>query len=119
MAKFKKLITEVGRMLYEKIDNDAKAFRYLPEMEEPDIIKKKIRYLNKHLRDSQQHPKTEKEQLMCYGHLGTAYLKLGNYEEARENYNKQLEMSEEFKDLNGQRMAHGNLGKTLFTLTYI
>lgn len=111
MAKFKKLIAEVGKMLYEKVDNDAKAFRYIPEMEEKDIIKKKIKYLQKHLRDSQQHPKTEKVQLMCYGHLGTAWLKLENYEKARENYMIQLEMAEEFKDLHGQRMAHGNLGE--------
>lgn len=110
VANFKKLIAEVSKMLYEKVDNDAKAYRFLPEAETKDVLKKKVKYLNKHLRDCQQHEKTEKEQVMIYGTLGTAFFKLGNFEKARENYDIQLEMGEELKDLEQQRMAHGNIG---------
>ena len=114
-AKFKKLIAEVSKMLYEKVDNDAKAFRYMPEAETKEVIRKKIKYMNKHLRDAQQHEKTEREQVMIYGTLGTAYFKLGDFEKARENYEIQLSMGEELKDLEQQRMAHANIGQ--YTIT--
>ena len=97
-------------MVYEKVDNDAKAFRYLPEAESKEVLKKKVKYLNKHLRDCQAHEKTEKEQVMIYGTLGTAYFKLGDLDKAREYYEIQLSMGVELKDVEQQRMAHANIG---------
>ena len=110
VANFKKLIAEVRKMVYEKVDNDAKAFRYLPEAESKEVLKKKVKYLNKHLRDCQAHEKTEKEQVMIYGTLGTAYFKLGDLDKAREYYEIQLSMGVELKDVEQQRMAHANIG---------
>lgn len=98
-------------MVYEKVDNDAKAFRYLPEAESNEVLKKKLKYLNKHLRDTQAHEKTEKEQVMIYGTLGTAYFKLGDFVKAREYYEIQLSMGEDLKDVEQQRMAHANIGE--------
>lgn len=109
MAAARKLINEVSKMRYERLDNDAKAFRF--ETEEAENVRKKIRYLRLHLRDCKEKPKSEKEQILIYGNMALAYIKLYDYEEARKYLKIQLEMSEEFKDEDGQRMAHGNLGK--------
>ena len=112
MAAFKKLIAEVSKMTYEKVDNDAKAFRFLPDAEAKHVLKKKVKYLNKHLRDLQQRDQnTLKEEVMIFGTLGTAYFKLGDLAKAREYYDMQLELGEELKDEEQQRMAHGNVGK--------
>lgn len=105
---FRKLINDVGKMCYEKTDNDARMFRF--QKEEEEDIKRKIKYLNVHLRDSLQHPKTELDQLMVYGHLGNAFYKLNDFKEARKYYTIQLDMAVEYKDEGAQRMALTNLG---------
>ena len=115
MASFKKLIAEVSKMTYEKVENDAKAFRFLPEAEATHVLKKKVKYLNKHLRDLQSRDtNTLKEEVMILGTLGTAYFKLGDFQKARDYYEEQLSLGEELKDEEQQRMAHGNIGMYVF-----
>lgn len=107
MAVFKKLVAEIKMDVYEKKDNDPKAYRY--EEEDKDMIAKKIKYLNRHLRNLQLLEK-EDDQSECFGYLAIAYLKLDRLEEAKEALERQLELATEFKNEMMQRMAYGNLG---------
>ena len=114
MAGFRKLLATVRRELYERLDNDAKSFRY--ETEEEDMIRTKIKYLNRHLRDEIVNGKSKKDQISCYGYLGLAYIKLDDYTKAREYFDIQLEMATEYNDDHMCRMAYANLGESVFVL---
>ena len=108
MALLKKRVTEIKKHLYERVSNDAKAFRFEPE--ETDIIRNKTKYVEKHMKNLLDEG-LDKEQAECYGYLAIAYMKLDQYDKAWKTLNKQLELAVEYKDEPMQRIAHGNLGK--------
>lgn len=109
MATFRKLLAEVRQNLYERLDNDAKSYRY--ECDDDDVVKNKMKYLNRHLRDLKANSSNEKDQIPIYGYIGLAYMKLNDREKAEEYFNLQLEMALEKKDECMQRMAYANIGE--------
>ena len=111
MTQFRKRVIEIKKHLHERLDNDAKAFRF--DKEDDDVVKKKIKYISKHLSSLKEQDK-EKEQVECYGYLAVAYMKLNLYGQAKIALTTQLDMAIEYKDEHMQRMAYGNLGELLF-----
>ena len=106
---FRKRVKEIRKNLHERLDNDAKCFRFATEGD--DIIRKKIKYLDKHMKVLIEQEKT-KDQPICYGNLAIAYLKLNDLKNGKINLLLQLEMATELKDEAMLRMAYGNLGKS-------
>ncbi len=50
MAGLKKLLEEMESKVFEKVENDPRAFRYEPE--ENDEVRRKMKYLDLHLNDA-------------------------------------------------------------------
>ena len=49
---FKKLLDDISGMTYEKIDNNPDDYRF--SLEEPEDIRKKIKYLNMHIKKAEE-----------------------------------------------------------------
>ena len=62
-GQFKKILDEVNQMTYEKVDNNPDDFRF--SLEEPEDIKRKIKYLNMHMKRAKEFDQ-EKEILGDY-----------------------------------------------------
>ena len=112
MAKSQQLLSQVRSEAFEKDLNDFKSYRY--ERPNNDVIKVKIKYLQRHLRDEENESRGERGQILCYGYLGIGYVKQGNEVEAKKCFEKQLKMALQFKDaVHMQEMAYTNLGKQI------
>ena len=93
--------------IYEKIENNPKDFRL--STEEPEEVKRKMKYLELHLKDAIDFEET-KEEMEAVGSLAVAHHKMGDYETATSYYKRQLKLGKKTDDEVSCRRAHCNLG---------
>ncbi|XP_057304280.1 tetratricopeptide repeat protein 28-like [Hydractinia symbiolongicarpus] len=104
---FKKVLDEVTMMLYEKVDNNPDDYRFTKE--EPDEIKRKLKYVDMHMKKALEF-NLQKEVLDCINHQALAAYKLNDMVKFEELSNTMLEMAVELKDDMRIRQAYCNLG---------
>ena len=104
---FQKIMEEVSMMVYEKMDNNPDDFRF--NKEELPEMKRKIRYIEMHQKDS-VNSGLDKEVIDCKAAKACGYYKMKKYDMAEELFLEIKDMAIENKDEMRLRQALTNLG---------